>query len=222
MVPVSATAGSPSFTLTINGANCPAGCVVQWNGSPLNTSHPSDATVTAAVPANLIVTAGTAGIRLVNQNGGTSNTTTFTINPAAALIASLNPSSVAAGSVAFPLTVYGSGFVPGSQVQWNGSGLSTSYFSGTQVTGMVTAELVNVRAGVSAAVTVMNPGGAVSNRVTMTIDPPRPVILSLSPVSAAAGSPAVTIVITGSNFASNCVVRGMATQSRQPSTTPGA
>ena len=41
----------------------------------------------------------------------------------------------------------------------------------------------------------------------MTIDPPRPTILSLSPVSAAAGSPAVAIVITGSNFASNCVVR---------------
>jgi uncharacterized protein (TIGR03437 family) len=53
----------------------------------------------------------------------------------------------------------------------------------------------------------MNPGGAVSNSVTLTIDPPRPVILSLNPVSAAAGSPAVTIVITGSNFASNCVVR---------------
>ena len=75
------------------------------------------------------------------------------------------------------------------------------------MTAMVTADLVNVRAGVSAAVTVMNPGGAVSNSVTMTIDPPRPVILALNPVSAAAGSPAVTIVITGSNFASNCVVR---------------
>jgi uncharacterized protein (TIGR03437 family) len=33
------------------------------------------------------------------------------------------------------------------------------------------------------------------------------VILALNPVSAAAGSPAVTIVITGSNFAANCVVR---------------
>ena len=207
MVPASATAGSPAFTLTVSGANCPAGCVVQWNGAPLNTSHPSDTTVTAAVPANLIATAGTASIRLVNQNGGTSNTATFTINPAAALIASLSPGSIPAGSAAFPLTVYGSGFVPGSQVQWNGSGLSTSYVSGTQVTAMVTADLVNVRAGVSAAVTVMNPGGAVSNSVTMAIDPPRPVILSLSPVSAAAGSPAVTIVITGSNFASNCVVR---------------
>ena len=207
MAPTSAMAGSPAFTLTVSGANCPAGCVVQWNGAPLNAWHPSDTTVTAAVPANLISTAGTASIRLVNQNGGASNTATFTINPAAAFVASLSPGSIPAGSSAFPLTVYGSGFVPGSQVQWNGSGISTSYVSGTQVTAMVTADLVNVRAGVSAAVTVMNPGGAVSNSVTMVIDPPRPVILSLSPVSAAAGSPAVTIVITGSNFASNCVVR---------------
>jgi uncharacterized protein (TIGR03437 family) len=207
IVPVSVTAGSPAFTLTVSSANCLAGCVVQWNGAPLTTSHPSDTMVTAAVPANLIASSGTASIRLANQSGGASNTATFTINPAAALVASLSPGSVPAGSAAFQLTVSGSGFVPGSQVQWNGSGLTTSYVGATQVTAMVTADLVNVRAGVSAGVTVMNPGGAVSNSVTLTIDPPRPVILSLNPVSAAAGSPAVTIVITGSNFASNCVVR---------------
>ena len=180
---------------------------MQWNGAPLTTSHPSDTTVTASVPGNLIATAGTASIQLVNQYGGASNTATFTINPAAALLTSLSPSSVAAGSAAFPLTVSGTGFVAGSLVLWNGSGLATSYVSGTQVTAFVTADLVSVRAGVSASVTVVNPGGAVSNSVTMAIDPPRPTILSLSPASAAAGSPAVAIVITGSNFASNCVVR---------------
>jgi uncharacterized protein (TIGR03437 family) len=205
--PTSATAGSAAFTLTVTGANCPAGCVVQWNGAALATTHPSDTTVTASVPGNLIAAAGAAGIQLVSQYGGASNTATFTINPAAAMVFSLSPSSVTAGSAAFPLTVYGSGFVAGSMVFWNGAALATSYYSGTQVTGFVTADLVGVRAGTSASVTVRNPGGAESNSVTLAIDPPRPAILSLAPASAAAGGVAVAIVITGSNFAANCVVR---------------
>ena len=207
IAPASATAGSPAFTLTVTGANCPAGCVVRWNGSPLTTTRTSDTTVTASVPGNLMATAGAASIQLVNQYGGASNTATFTVNPAAAFLTSLSPSSVTAGSAAFPLTVYGTGFVAGSTVLWNGSGLGTSYTSGTQVTGFVTADLVSVRAGVNASVTVLNPGGAVSNSVTLAIDPPRPAILSLTPASAAAGGTALAIVITGTNFASNCVVR---------------
>lgn len=39
--PASGTAGSGSFTLVVNGANCPAGCVVQWNGTTLDTTYPS-------------------------------------------------------------------------------------------------------------------------------------------------------------------------------------
>jgi uncharacterized protein (TIGR03437 family) len=56
-------------------------------------------------------------------------------------------------------------------------------------------------------VTVANPGGGESNGVTVAIDPARPTIAAIAPASAAAGGAAVTIVITGSNFASNCVVR---------------
>ena len=207
LVPNSATAGSPGFTITVNFANCATACTVQWNGTPLTTSRLSDTVLTAAVPASLLATAGVAAIRLANQGGGLSNSATFTINPAAAYLNSLTPNTVAAGSDAFPLAVYGSGFVPGSVVRWNGSSLPTSNLSATQLTATVTAELVSVRAGVSAAVTVLNPGGAESNILTLAIDPPHPAILSLSPSSAAAGSPAVAIVITGSNFASNCVAR---------------
>src|ERR1019366_2126459 len=91
-------------------------------------------------------------------------------------------------------------------VLWNGSGLGTSYTSGTQVTGFVTADLVSVRAGGNASVTVLNPGGAVAHSVPRAIDPPRPAILSLTPASAAAGGTALVLVITGTNFASNCLV----------------
>jgi uncharacterized protein (TIGR03437 family) len=207
ITPTSAMAGSGALTLAISGSNCSAGCVVQWNGAPLTTSHPSDTTVTASVPSSLIAMAGVASIRLVNQYGGASNTAIFTINPAAAILTSLSPSSVAAGSSAFSMTVSGSGFVTGSTVLWNGAALATTYTSATQLTALVTADLVSVRAGISAIVTVVNPGGGESNGVTLAIDPARPTIASITPASAAAGGSGVTVVITGSNFASNCVVR---------------
>jgi uncharacterized protein (TIGR03437 family) len=105
------------------------------------------------------------------------------------------------------LTVSGTGFVSGSMVLWNGIGLAASYISGTQLTAFVTADLVSIRAGVTANVTVVNPGGAASNSVTLTIEPAHPTILSLSPGSAAAGSQATAIGIAGSNFAANCVAR---------------
>ncbi len=207
IAPTSTTAGSPSFTLIVTSANCPAGCTVQWNGAPLATTQLSDTTVTASVPGNLLTAVGAASIQLVNQYGGASYIATFTINPAAAFLTGLNPGSVVAGSAAFPLTVYGTGFVAGSIVLWNGSGLSTSYTSGTQVTGFVTADLVSIYAGISASLTVLNPGGAVSNSVTLALDPPRPTILSLTPAFAGAGTAALAMVIAGTNFAANCVVR---------------
>ena len=207
IVPASATAGSPGFTLTVSATNCPAGCVVQWNGSALATTHSADATVTASVPGSLIAAAGTISVQLINQYGGVSNSAIFTINPAAGYVSGLSPSSVTAGSAAFPLTVTGTGFVAGSMVLWNGIGLAGSYVSGTQLTAFVTADLVSVRAGVTANVTVVNPGGAGSNSVVLTIEPARPAILSLSPATAAAGSASTAIGITGSNFAANCVAR---------------
>ena len=143
--------------------------------------------MTASVPSSLLATAGAAGMRLVNQYGGASNTATFTINPAAAIFTSVSPGSVVAGSSLFSLTVSGNGFANGSTVLWNGAALATTYTSATQLTALVTADLVSVRAGISANVTVMNPGGGESNGVAMAIDPARPSIASLTPASAAAG-----------------------------------
>jgi len=69
--PASATAGGAAFTLTVNGSNFDSSAKVNWNGSPLTTTFVSAAQVTAAVPANLIASAGTASIT-VAATAGTS------------------------------------------------------------------------------------------------------------------------------------------------------
>src|SRR5207248_2416079 len=74
------------------------------------------------------------------------------------------------------LTVNGTNFVSTSTVYWNGSPLTTTFVSSTQLTAIVPA--ANVAAVGTASVTVVNPapGGGTSNAQTFTINPPPPVI----------------------------------------------
>lgn len=83
-------------------------------------------------------------------------------------ITSISPSSRIAGSGAFTLTANGANFINGSTIQWNGTNLTTTYVSATQLTASVPATLI-ASAG-SASITVAT-GSAVSNSQTLIIDP---------------------------------------------------
>jgi uncharacterized protein (TIGR03437 family) len=59
-----------------------------------------------------------------------------------ASITSLAPASATAGDATFTLTVNGSNFGPGAQVQWNGAGIPTTAVSSTELQASVDASLV--------------------------------------------------------------------------------
>lgn len=66
--PDSANAGSGALTLTVNGSNFGTKAVVNWNGTAqtAGTTYVSTNQLTVAVPASLIMTAGTASITVTN------------------------------------------------------------------------------------------------------------------------------------------------------------
>lgn len=100
LLPSSATAGGPAFTLTVNGTGFVPTSVVRWNGVDLVTTFGGATQLTAAVPAANIASAGTASVTVFNPTpaGGTSSAQTFTIDAATfALTVSVRGS--AAGSV---------------------------------------------------------------------------------------------------------------------------
>lgn len=167
--PATATAGGPAFTLTVNGSGFQTGSVVLWNGSALNTTVVSATQMTANVPASLIAAAGSASVSVLSPGGAFSNSISFVINASTPNITSLSPTSVAAGSSAFTLTVNGSGFLSGAVVQWSGTSLVTNYVSGAQLTANVPANLIVTAGGANILVT--NPNGAGSNIVQFTITP---------------------------------------------------
>src|SRR5438552_16300586 len=83
-------------------------------------------------------------------------------------IAQLSPNSVIAGGGSFTLSVSGSGFDPGSVVQWNGMALPTKFVSGTQLVATVSGTLTPSQATV--VITVLASAG-VSAPVSLVVNP---------------------------------------------------
>ena len=207
--PPSVLLGSGQFTLTVNGSDFVTTSVVQWNGAALTTTFVNSGEVTAVVPASDVVKAGTEMVTAMNPapGGGTSGALTFTIdNPAPSAI-SLSPSSATEGGAQFTLTVNGSGFIASSSVQWNGSGLTTTFVNGGQLTAVVPASDIANAGTVPVTVKNPSPGGGTSNALTFTINNPVPAATTIAPNSATAGGAALTLTVNGSNFVGTSAVQ---------------
>ena len=216
IAPTSAAAGSGALTLTVNGSNFVNGAIVRWNGANRTTTFVSSNQLQAAITAADTTTAGNATVTVFNPTpgGGTSAGATFSItgggtNPVP-VATSLAPSSVAAGSAAFTLTVNGSNFINGSVVRWNGASRTTTFVSATQLTAAIAA--ADVASSGTSTVTVFNPtpGGGTSGNLTFTINAasnPVPTVGSLAPNTTPAGGPAFTLTVNGTNFVAASTVR---------------
>jgi hypothetical protein len=195
--PVSAVAGGAAFTLTINGTNFASTSSSMWGATALKTTYVSAAKLTAAVPASLIATAGTASVT-VSTVAGASSGAAFTITQPPPAITSLSPASAIAGR-AFTMTINGRNFAPLATAKWGAAPLTTTFVSATQLTAAVPASLV--AAGGRALVTVSTAGGT-SPAAALAVSQPMPTITSLSPNSVMAGGQALTLTVNGANYAS--------------------
>jgi hypothetical protein len=180
--PSNIAAGSPDFTITVNGSGFVAKTLVEWNGKKLTTTINYDPTgttvvnVSAVVPAALIAKPGTATVITQNPfsgagNNGLSNPVTFVINPPpnpAPALTAIAPASIAACGTTCPdftLDLQGSNFLTSSDptqvsvVHWTAGAtqttLATTSVTASDIKATVPGALY-ATAG-SAAVTVFNP-----------------------------------------------------------------
>ena len=159
--PAKVLAGNPAFELAVNGSGFVAGATVHWNGTPRTTRYVGSTQLAAAIAAADVAAAGTAQVTVVSPTpgGGTSAAVVFTTENAAPVLSALSPSDTRAGSQAFTLTVTGSGFVQGAQVQWAGADRATTFLGATQLSAAIPATDI-AQAG-SFNVTVRNPAPTV-------------------------------------------------------------
>jgi hypothetical protein len=119
-------------------------------------------------------------------------------------ITSISPSSVAAGSAGFALTVNGTGFVKGSVVNVNGAPRSTTSVSATQLTAGVLAS--DIAAPGTDQITVFNPAAAAPGGTSapfplaVTAPAPPPVLTRAAPGLTVQGAGRVQLTLQGANF----------------------
>lgn len=228
--PASVAAGSAAFTLTVTGTNflkTGKGTQILWDGAALTTTVVSNTQLTASITADMIKAGGTVNIGVLNPDTTTSNgTLPLTITGGTGggsgtppTLTSISPSSAVTGSADLPLTAVGTGFVSGSQIVWDGTVLTTTFGSSTQLTATVPAADFTTPTTVN--VFVLNPDSTVSNFLPFTITASPnlvPTLTKISPNVAVAGSPDLTITLTGTNFAATATVL-FGTQTTQIATT---
>ena len=136
---------------------------------------------------------------------------TFQGNTGASL-SSISPSVISAGSSDLTITFFGGPFVAKTVAQWNGKALATTVGTlnangnASTLTAVVPAALI-ATPGLATVNTLSPHSGTgtngLSNSIAFIINPPPnplPVLTSISPTSAAPGSPAVALALTGTSF----------------------
>jgi hypothetical protein len=141
-------------------------------GTSLSTT--STTLATASFTVNI---AGTIRFEVRKTDGGTNriniddiNITDFSANNPAPSLSSTTPNSANAGGAAFTLTATGTNFVSGSTINWNGSPLTTTFMSSTQLTATVPSANIAVAGSANITVFTPAPGGGTTTATTFTIN----------------------------------------------------
>ncbi len=136
---LSAESNIPGFnqplTVTILGSGFAAYDTVEINGQPTDSSFIDASDIQATIPASLTGQTGSIPFTVDSPYTGSSNTLSLPmVNPVPIIHYTL-PGALVTGSSTTNLNVYGTGFVAGSVVQWNGQNLSTTLNGGETASG---------------------------------------------------------------------------------------
>jgi Leucine-rich repeat (LRR) protein len=212
----SVIAGRSGYEVGIYGANFLPESIAEWNGLVRATHYVDSGKISIMLEAGDIAGAGTGKLTVMNPGVVRSNEKGLEVValPAGSPeILRLVPDTVDAGGAGFTLVVEGSGYVPGSTVEWNGQGKVTKYGSGGQLSAEIPASDI-ARAAENYSVVVRNPvGGAVpqglwpkdtgsggSNTGVVSKRNPGPEVTGLSPAAVVAGSGGLQLRIIGGGY----------------------
>ncbi len=214
----------PAVALTVSRNGTGAGTV---SSSPAGISCGTDCIESLAMGTPVTLTASAAsGSVFVGWGGacsGTAATCSWTMGVATAVtatfdtnrvepspvpeVSSLSPESKAVRSSDFTLTVDGRGFVATSVVRWNGSNRPTTFVSTSRLRATISAADLTASGIFPVSVVSPAPGGGTSASRSFSVTAPWPVVSSLSPATAAAGTTSLTLTVTGSGFVPASIVR---------------
>jgi len=122
------------------------------------------------------------------------------------VLTALEPAAVVAGSADLAVTLHGSGFIPDSIVFADGSPLSMTGQTDTQLTVIVPAADLIQTGAVNMWVENPPPGGGTSATLALAVVPGVPAITALNPAQVPAGSTGVTLRVDGGPLHADSVI----------------
>jgi len=185
--------------VSVTGTNFVAGSVVLLRGAAIPTTVVSTTQVTATIPANAAIGSSTIAVQDPSASTGAQASPPSPIQivgPATGstpVVSGVSPVTASAGTTQ-TITVTGSNFASGAQINVGRALVTPTASSPTTLTGTVT-----LPAAGNVNVSVTNPGGPTSNVMTFASLGPAPVVTSIYPRAGTAGA-TVEIALIGRNF----------------------
>jgi trimeric autotransporter adhesin len=198
-----------SATITVTGTNFLPTSTVLVNGVSRTTTFISSSQLSFQLTAadQAFAQYLSVAVTSVSTGGATSPATSLAVNNPIPTITSLSNQKFLLGSSATTITISGSGFVPATTIQFNGSPRVTTYLSPTQVTATITS--TDLLTAGTFALTAFNPGpgGGSSAASTLEVDNPSPTISGVVPSTIATGSPGRAVSVSGTGFLAGTIIQ---------------
>ena len=169
---------SPATTVTVNGTGFLSTSIVNWQNlqglvAPLTTTYVSGTQLKAQVPASAFSQSGADSFYVTNPApaGGISNWVQLSVIALEPTVGAASPNFVVAGSAPTPIVVSGSNFQSGAKITWNGTAMTTTYISSTQLQATPTTTQLSAAGIIQLAVSNPAPGG-LSDPITFNVTYP--------------------------------------------------
>jgi hypothetical protein len=207
--PSVATAGATAFTLNVSGNNFTPQSVINWNGTALSTIY-QGSTLQTVIPAAGVAVAGVATVTVVTPGAPASDSVLFVIaNTNGPAIARLNPTRVYAGGFRSSVEVGGAFDCPGIQgALVNGALRQATNCSSSQITVPLLRSDIAAAGSVNIAIQTTTQAG-IQTSIALplaVVNPPAPVVSSVSPSVFRDRLAAQSVSVSGSNFVRGTVL----------------
>ena len=205
----SAVIGSAGFQLTVTGSDFFDGAVVKFGATSLVTTFSSATSLTAAVTATQLQTAGVFPITVINPGVAASSSIDFTVNNPVPALSNLSPNNKLVGTAGFTLNITGTNFVTGASVDFGGTTHTADVVvsDSSHLSATIAASEITVAGAKGVTVTNPGPGGGTTATLNFTVNNPTPSITTISPTIGTRGGSGLTLTVTGSNFIDGAVVK---------------
>jgi hypothetical protein len=192
------------MTLTVNGTGFLSTTTVQVGGVADVTSYVSSTQVAATVTTQQLVSGTQLSVIALNgtESSGSGAAVNLQVTNPVPAITALTPATLLLGAVSTVVSVTGTGFVPTTVIDVNGSTRTTIFVSSTQVNVTMTAPDVAATSSLSLTAVNAAPGGGTSAAATIAVNNPKPGgPMTVSPTVVLTGTATpTTVTVTGTNF----------------------